>query len=81
MANKLYSMEDVKKNCENNQTWVVINKMCIRDSTRSIPWFLGSIHRIPTVVDTPSQHYFFSWQTHCRQFQLLNSVLWVAHDV
>lgn len=25
MANKLYSMEDVKKNCENNQTWVVIN--------------------------------------------------------
>lgn len=25
MATKLYSMEEVKKNCENNHTWIVIN--------------------------------------------------------
>lgn len=25
MANKLYSLHEIKKNCENDQTWVVIN--------------------------------------------------------
>lgn len=25
MAKKLYSMQEVKKNCENNETWIVIN--------------------------------------------------------